>query len=158
MAEPVLRVEHLRKSFGGLRVIDDLSLEVAPGELHAIIGPNGAGKTTLINQISGLIAPDAGRIVFAGRDVTALPAHARAADGLARSFQVTSILPGFTALENVALAVQARAGSSVRMCPPVNSRTARNARSSSPLRSRCSPRSCCSTNPWPAPGARRPRA
>jgi branched-chain amino acid transport system ATP-binding protein len=115
VAEPVLRVEHLRKSFGGLRVTDDLSLEVAPGELHAIIGPNGAGKTTLINQISGLIAPDAGRIVFAGRDVTALPAHARAADGLARSFQVTSVLPGFTALENVALAVQARTGSSLRM-------------------------------------------
>ncbi|MBV8827332.1 MAG: ATP-binding cassette domain-containing protein, partial [Hyphomicrobiales bacterium] len=115
MAEPVLRLEHLHKSFGGLLVIDDLSLEVAPGELHAIIGPNGAGKTTLINQISGLISPDDGRIVFAGRDITALPAHARAAAGLARSFQVTSILPGFTALENVALEVQARAGSSLRM-------------------------------------------
>jgi branched-chain amino acid transport system ATP-binding protein len=115
VAEPVLRLEHLHKSFGGLLVIDDLSLEVGPGELHAIIGPNGAGKTTLINQISGLIAPDAGRIVFAGRDVTALPAHARAAAGLARSFQVTSILPGFTTLENVALAVQARAGSSLSM-------------------------------------------
>jgi branched-chain amino acid transport system ATP-binding protein len=115
MAEPVLRLEHLHKSFGGLRVIDDLSLEVRPDELHAIIGPNGAGKTTLINQISGLIACDAGHIVFAGRDVTALPAHARAAAGLARSFQVTSILPGFSALENVALAVQARSGSSLRM-------------------------------------------
>src|SRR5246127_1376039 len=115
MAETVLRLEHLRKSFGGLLVIDDLSLDVKPGELHAIIGPNGAGKTTLINQISGLIAPDAGRIVFGGHDVTALPAYARAAAGLARSFQVTSILPGFTALENVALAVQARVGSSLRM-------------------------------------------
>ena len=115
MPEPVLRLEHLRKSFGGLLVIDDLSLEVAPGELHAIIGPNGAGKTTLINQISGLISPDAGRVVFGGRDITALPAHARAAAGLARSFQVTSILPGFSALENVALAVQARSGSSLRM-------------------------------------------
>ena len=115
MAEPVLRLEHLRKSFGGLRVTDDLSLEVASGELHAIIGPNGAGKTTLINQISGLISPDAGRIVFGGRDITALPAHARAAAGLARSFQVTSILPGFSALENVALAVQARSGSSLSM-------------------------------------------
>jgi len=115
MPEPVLRLEHLRKSFGGLLVIDDLSLEVAPGELHAIIGPNGAGKTTLINQISGLISPDAGRVVFGGRDITALPAHARTAAGLARSFQVTSILPGFSALENVALAVQARSGSSLRM-------------------------------------------
>src|SRR5215813_5398437 len=115
MAEPVLRLEHLHKSFGGLLVIDDLSLEVRPGELHAIIGPNGAGKTTLINQISGLISPDAGRIVFEGRDVTALPAHTRAAAGLARSFQVTSILPGFSALENVALAVQSRCGSSFRV-------------------------------------------
>jgi len=113
MAEPVLRLEHLHKSFGGLLVIDDLSLEVRPGELHAIIGPNCAGKTTLINQISGLIVPDAGRVLFAGRDITALPAHARAAAGLARSFQVTSILPGFSALENVALAVQARSGSSL---------------------------------------------
>jgi branched-chain amino acid transport system ATP-binding protein len=115
MAEPVLRLEHLRKSFGGLVVTDDLSLEVGAGELHAVIGPNGAGKTTLINQISGLLQPDDGRIVFAGRDVTGLPAHARAAAGLARSFQVTSILPGFSALENVALAVQARSGSSLRI-------------------------------------------
>jgi branched-chain amino acid transport system ATP-binding protein len=115
VADPVLRLEGLRKSFGALVVTDDLSLEVGAGELHAVIGPNGAGKTTLINQISGLLKPDAGRILFAGHDVTALPAHARAAAGLARSFQVTSILPGFTALENVALAVQARAGSSLRV-------------------------------------------
>ncbi|HYS49096.1 MAG TPA: ABC transporter ATP-binding protein [Xanthobacteraceae bacterium] len=115
MAEPVLRLEDLRKSFGGLVVTDDLTLEVGARELHAIIGPNGAGKTTLINQISGLLAPDAGRVLFAGRDVTALPAHARAAAGMARSFQITSILPGFSALENVALAAQARAGSSFRM-------------------------------------------
>jgi branched-chain amino acid transport system ATP-binding protein len=115
VADPVLRLEGLRKSFGALVVTDDLSLEVGAGELHAVIGPNGAGKTTLINQISGLLKPDAGRILFAGRDVTALPAHARAAAGLARSFQVTSILPGFTALENVALAVQARSGSSLRV-------------------------------------------
>jgi branched-chain amino acid transport system ATP-binding protein len=115
MAEPVLRLEGLRKSFGGLVVTDDLSLDVEEGELHAVIGPNGAGKTTLINQISGLLASDAGSIHFAGKDVTALPAHARAAAGLARSFQVTSILPGFSALENVALAVQARSGSSFRL-------------------------------------------
>ena len=114
MSEPVLRIEGLRKRFGGLLVTDDLTLEVSPGELHAVIGPNGAGKTTLINQISGLIRSDAGRITLAGRDVTALPMHARAALGLARSFQITSVLPGFSALENVALAVQARAGSSFR--------------------------------------------
>src|SRR5229473_3475595 len=86
-----------------------------PGELHAVIGPNGAGKTTLIDQISGLIAPDAGKIRFAGRDVTALPMHARARLGLARSFQISSVLAGFSALENVALAVQARGGSSFRV-------------------------------------------
>jgi branched-chain amino acid transport system ATP-binding protein len=113
-AEPVLRIEHLRKNFGALIVTDDVTLDVRPGELHAIIGPNGAGKTTLINQISGFLAPAGGRILFNGRDITALPVHARAGLGLARSFQITSILPGFTALENVALAVQAHAGSSFR--------------------------------------------
>jgi branched-chain amino acid transport system ATP-binding protein len=113
-AEAVLRIENLHRRFGALVVTDGVSLDVRPGELHAIIGPNGAGKTTLINQISGFLAPDAGRIVFNGRDITALPVHVRAGLGLARSFQVTSILPGFSALENVALAVQARAGSSFR--------------------------------------------
>jgi branched-chain amino acid transport system ATP-binding protein len=112
LADPVLRIEGLTKNFGGLRVTDDVTLEVRPGELHAVIGPNGAGKTTLINQISGLLAPDAGKIVFSGEDVTALPINKRAERGLARSFQITSILPGFSVLENVALAVQARRGSS----------------------------------------------
>jgi branched-chain amino acid transport system ATP-binding protein len=115
VAEPAVRLRNLRKSFGALIVTDDLSLDVMPCELHAVIGPNGAGKTTLINQISGLIAPDSGTIQFDGRDITGLPAHARAALGLARSFQVSSILPGFSALENVALAVQSRAGSSYRV-------------------------------------------
>jgi branched-chain amino acid transport system ATP-binding protein len=112
VAEPVLRIEGLTKNFGGLRVTDDVTLDVRPGELHAVIGPNGAGKTTLINQISGLLGPDGGKIVFGGEDVTALPIHRRAERGLARSFQITSILPGFSVLENVALAVQARRGSS----------------------------------------------
>src|SRR6201993_873754 len=103
MDEPVLRLEGLRKSFAGLTVTDDVSLDILPGEMHAIIGPNGAGKTTLINQISGLTAPDAGKILFAGTDVTALPAHKRALLGLSRSFQITSILPGFSVLENVSL-------------------------------------------------------
>jgi branched-chain amino acid transport system ATP-binding protein len=114
VADAVLRIEGLTKNFGGLRVTDDVTLDVRPGELHAVIGPNGAGKTTLINQISGLLAPDAGRILFAGEDVTSLPVHARAARGLARSFQITSILPRFSVLENVALAVQARHGTSFR--------------------------------------------
>ncbi len=111
---PPLRLDALQKRFGGLLVTDNVSLEVRPGELHAIIGPNGAGKTTLINQISGVLQSDAGRIELAGRDVTALPMHARATLGLARSFQITSVLPRFSALENVALAVQARSGSSFR--------------------------------------------
>ena len=113
--EAVLRLERVRKAFGALVVTDDLTFDVTPNELHAVIGPNGAGKTTLINQISGLLAPDAGRILFAGRDITALPVHARAALGLARSFQVSSILPSFSVLENVALAVQAHSGSSFRV-------------------------------------------
>jgi branched-chain amino acid transport system ATP-binding protein len=115
MAEPVLRLDDLHKNFGGLTVTDGVNLEVAEGELHAVIGPNGAGKTTLINQISGLLTPDAGRIVFCGTDITGLPMAKRAALGLARSFQITSVLPGFSALENVALAVQARDGSSFRL-------------------------------------------
>jgi branched-chain amino acid transport system ATP-binding protein len=114
VTEPVLRIAGLTKNFGGLRVTDNITLDVMPGELHAVIGPNGAGKTTLINQISGLLAPDAGEIMFGGETVTRLPVSARAARGLARSFQITSILPRFSVLENVALAVQARRGTSFR--------------------------------------------
>ena len=114
MAEAVLRIKNLSKNFGGLRVTDDVTLDVMPGELHAVIGPNGAGKTTLINQISGLLAPDAGIVEFAGEDVTRMAVDRRAQRGLARSFQITSILPRFSVLENVALAVQARGGTSFR--------------------------------------------
>ena len=114
MAEAVLRINDLHKNFGGLVVTDGVTLDVGQGELHAVIGPNGAGKTTLINQISGLIAPTAGTIRFNGTDITGLPANKRAELGLARSFQITSVLPRFSALENVALAVQARAGTSYR--------------------------------------------
>jgi branched-chain amino acid transport system ATP-binding protein len=133
MSAPVLRLDRLRKSFGGLAVTDDVSLDVLPGEVHAIIGPNGAGKTTLINQISGLLLPDGGNVVFAGRDVTVLPPHKRAALGLARSFQITSVLPRFTALQNVALAVQARAGSSFRFFSRVDDDEELNARARSAL-------------------------
>jgi branched-chain amino acid transport system ATP-binding protein len=133
MSEPVLRLDRLRKSFGGLAVTDDVSLDVLPGEVHAIIGPNGAGKTTLINQISGLLYPDGGSVRFAGRDVTALPPHKRAALGLARSFQITSVLPRFTALQNVALAVQARDGSSFRFFGRVDDDEELNARARSAL-------------------------
>jgi branched-chain amino acid transport system ATP-binding protein len=126
VAEPVLHLDNLRKNFGGLVVTDDVTFTVAPRELHAVIGPNGAGKTTLINEISGLIAPDAGQIRFVGYDVTTLPMHARAALGLARTFQITSVLPGFSALENVALAVQARSGTSLRFFGRASAETALN--------------------------------
>jgi branched-chain amino acid transport system ATP-binding protein len=114
VVEALLALRNLKKRFGGLTVTDDVSLELRPGEIHALIGPNGAGKTTLIHQISGTLAPDSGQIIFAGVDVTRLPMAQRARAGLARSFQITSIVPAFTALENAALAVQARSGSSFR--------------------------------------------
>ena len=114
MAEPLLRVENLVQRFGGIVATDNLSLDVASGELHAIIGPNGAGKTTLISQLTGQLRPSAGTIRFAGEDITHLPAWRRSQLGLARSFQITSLLPDFTAADNVALAAQARAGHSFR--------------------------------------------
>ena len=114
MAEPLLSVRGLRKRFGGLVATDGVDLDLAEGETLAVIGPNGAGKTTLIAQLSGDLAPDAGTIRFAGEDVTALPAPARSRRGFARSFQITSIFREFSALDNVALAVQAHAGHSFR--------------------------------------------
>jgi branched-chain amino acid transport system ATP-binding protein len=110
----MLLINDLHKNFGGLIVTDGVTLNIGQGELHAVIGPNGAGKTTLINQISGLVAPTAGTINFNGVDITGMPADQRAALGLARSFQITSVLPGFSVLENVALAVQAHSGTSYR--------------------------------------------
>ncbi len=112
MADPLLRVENLVRRFGGIVATDNLSLEVVPGELHAIIGPNGAGKTTLISQLTGQLMPNSGAIHFAGRDVTRLPSYRRSRLGLARSFQITSLLPDFTAADNVALAAQAHDGHS----------------------------------------------
>jgi branched-chain amino acid transport system ATP-binding protein len=114
MAEPVLVAEGLVKRFGGLVATDNLSLEVHPGELHALIGPNGAGKTTLMGLLTGEIRPDAGRILFLGADVSRLSVAMRARRGLARSFQIVQLLDDDTALANVALAVQAHAGHSFR--------------------------------------------
>ena len=127
MAEPLLRLVDLRKHYGGLAVTDGVSLDVLPGEIHAVIGPNGAGKTTLIHEITGVVRPDAGQVVFAGRDVTRLSLPRRVRAGLARTFQITSVVPGFTALANVALAVQARSGSSFRFLRPAASERATNA-------------------------------
>jgi branched-chain amino acid transport system ATP-binding protein len=126
VAEPLLRIENLVRRFGGIVATDNLSLDIARGELHAIIGPNGAGKTTLISQLIGQLRPTAGSIHFAGQDVTHLPAWKRSRLGLARSFQITSLLPNLTAADNVALAAQARDGHSFRFFG--------NARKEKPLR------------------------
>jgi branched-chain amino acid transport system ATP-binding protein len=125
-----LKARSLIKAFGGLMATDNLSLEVAPGEFHAVIGPNGAGKTTLVNLLSGLLKLDAGAITFAGRDITRLSAPARVKAGLVRSFQITSIFRDFTALENVMLPVQAQQGHSFRFWTPVS----RDARLTAPAR------------------------
>jgi branched-chain amino acid transport system ATP-binding protein len=113
--QALLEVRGLTKRFGGLTATGEVDLDVRTGETHAVIGPNGAGKTTLIAQLAGDLRPDAGTIRFAGADVTALAAPARSLRGLARSFQITSVFRDFTALDNVALAVQAHAGTSFRL-------------------------------------------
>ncbi|MBD1545278.1 ABC transporter ATP-binding protein [Roseibium aggregatum] len=118
MTAPALQLKNLNKAYGALQVTKDLSLEVFPGEIHAVIGPNGAGKTTLIGQIAGNVQSDSGKVFFAGRDVTALPVARRAQLGLGRSFQITAILPEFSVLENVALGVQAHHGHSFHFFKP----------------------------------------
>ena len=124
MTEPLLQVERLAKRFGGIVATDDLRLTVMPGELHALIGPNGAGKTTLIAQLSGQLVPDAGRIRFAGHDITALRPPRRSQLGLARSFQITSLFLDMSVLDNVSLAVQAHAGHSFRFWRPARAEKA----------------------------------
>ncbi len=176
----LLAIEGLRKAYGALVVTDGVDLDVRPGEIHALIGPNGAGKTTLISLISGEVRPDAGRILIEGRDVTGLPIHRRAKAGLARSFQITSIIPSFPALENVVLALQGAGGPSFRLLPapraerawreealallarvglagrrrrpPPHSAMGRSARWNWPWPSPASRACCCWTSPWPAPG------
>jgi branched-chain amino acid transport system ATP-binding protein len=106
------------KNFGALRATDGIDFDVKEGETHAVIGPNGAGKTTFISQLAGNLQPDAGSVRFAGEDITRLPAPKRARKGLARSFQITSVYPEFSALDNVALAVQAHSGHSFRFWRP----------------------------------------
>jgi len=114
MTQTILKITDLCKSFGGVHATDNVSLEIKQGETHALIGPNGAGKTTLVSQLSGLLPPDSGQIVFNGVDVTGLPAHKLSLAGLARSFQITSVFQDMTLLDNVALAVQARDGHAFR--------------------------------------------
>lgn len=110
MEAPLLKLTVLCKRYGALAVTDGVSMDVCDGEIHALIGPNGAGKTTLVGQISGLVNSDSGQIALLGQDVSKLDAPSRARMGLGRSFQITSVFPSMTALENVALAVRAREG------------------------------------------------
>jgi branched-chain amino acid transport system ATP-binding protein len=112
MASLLLETRKLRKSFGALLATDGVDFDVREGETHAVIGPNGSGKTTFIKQISGELRPDRGEVRFGAEDITSLPAPQRSRKGLARSFQITSIYRDFSALDNVALAVQAHAGHS----------------------------------------------
>lgn len=111
---PMLELRELVKRYGAILATDSLGLTIHAGEIHAVIGPNGAGKTTLIHQISGAIFPDSGEVIFNGRKITHQTMHERVAGGLARSYQITNIFGGFTVLDNLALAVQARSGSSMR--------------------------------------------
>jgi branched-chain amino acid transport system ATP-binding protein len=106
------------KRFGGLRATDDFSLTLSPGECHALIGPNGAGKTTIISQLSGELRPDAGRIFLHDTDISATSMPQRAKLGIVRSFQITAVLEDFSALDNVALALQIEAGHSFRPWRP----------------------------------------
>ena len=111
MSEIILEARNLRKNFGGLVAVDDVSLRVQRGSVHSIIGPNGAGKTTLFNLLTGRYKPSSGSVLFKGEDVSALPVHKRALKGMGRSFQITNVFPNLTVLENVRLAAQA--GSSI---------------------------------------------
>jgi branched-chain amino acid transport system ATP-binding protein len=120
----VLELRAVSKRYGGVVATDDVTLDVVGGEVHGLIGPNGAGKTTLIGQISGVLPTEIGRIIFNGTDITHLPAHARVAAGLARSYQITSIFRRYSVLENLAFAVQARSGSSFRFWRPVTAERA----------------------------------
>jgi branched-chain amino acid transport system ATP-binding protein len=124
MTAPLLCTRGLAKRFGGVTATDGLDFDVMPGEVHAVIGPNGAGKTTFVNQLIGELYPDAGQIIFSGRDITRLPSFRRALLGIARSYQITSVFPEFTALENVAIAAQAHRGHSFGMWYPVNNEEA----------------------------------
>ena len=114
MSDVLLDVSGLKKSFGGVNATDNVTLEVATGECHAVIGPNGAGKTTLISLLNGALAPDSGTIHFDGRRINSVPVHKRCHLGLARSFQITSVLMDMPVIANVALAIQAQQGHSFR--------------------------------------------
>jgi branched-chain amino acid transport system ATP-binding protein len=102
----LLQARGLTRHFGGLRAVDGVDFDLAPGEIHALIGPNGAGKTTFVSLLSGRIPPQSGTITLAGEDITRLPAHRRVQKGIAYTFQITSVFANLTVFDNVALAVQ----------------------------------------------------
>ena len=120
----MLSLKKLSKRFGGVVAVDQVDLALAQGEVHALIGPNGAGKTTLISLISGTMPSDQGEIYFRNQELTRSKPHARVAAGLARSYQITSIFRRFSVLDNLALAVQARSGSSFSFWKPVAAESA----------------------------------
>ena len=126
-AAPILAIVSLNKRFGGLVATNNVCLDIPAGETHALIGPNGAGKTTLLAQLQGGLKPDSGSILFKGREIISAAPDARARMGIARSFQITAVLPEFTALENVRLAVQARLGHSFRFWRAASDDAALNA-------------------------------
>ena len=111
----ILETHAVRKQFGALVAVDDVSIDIEGGSLHSIIGPNGAGKTTLFNVVSGTLQPTSGRVIFKGQDITDLPMHRTIHRGIGRSFQITNIFPNLTVFENVRLAAQALGGDSLRI-------------------------------------------
>jgi len=119
MTEPVLRIEGLSKSFGALVANADVTLDLNPGEIHALIGPNGAGKSTLMQAISGALAPDAGRLHLMGRDITGLDMAARARAGLGRTFQISALAMDHTVLQNAVLGALGAQGRAFRFFAPV---------------------------------------
>ena len=119
----MLELRAVAKRFGGVVATDEVTLEVAKGEVHALIGPNGAGKTTLVGLISGALASDGGEIFFEEKNITGMQQHDRVRSGLARSYQITSIFRKLSVLDNLALAVQARSGSSFSFWRPLEKET-----------------------------------
>jgi branched-chain amino acid transport system ATP-binding protein len=112
---PILETRALSRSFGALRAVDGVNLAVEQGELRAIIGPNGAGKTSFFHLVSGVIRPTTGQVLWRGEDISALPAPARCRRGISRTFQITSVFPEFTVLENVRIAIQLKGGGNFRL-------------------------------------------
>ncbi len=120
MPDILLETHDLRKAFGALVAVDDVSIQVQTGTIHSIIGPNGAGKTTFFNLLSGNLEPTAGRVIYKGKDITRLPLHRSAHIGIGRSFQITNLFPNLTALENVRLACQALGRDNFRFLQPAS--------------------------------------